>query len=67
MHNGQVLGPQAQDGLGPLQDRPALIAGKVERDVAELERLAAVVVSPFRKFIAGLPMKPATNRLAGRL
>ena len=63
----QMLGPDAVDerGLVPPARRPAAAAGSRRRPPPPAVPLCACSLASM-KFIAGEPMKPATNRLAGR-
>ena len=63
-----MLGAQPEDRLGPFQHRAAVIARKVDPMLAELEG-AAIFHGGSRagNSSTGEPMKPATNRFAGRL
>ena len=50
----------------PVCVTPAIVAELGERDRPSGEVSEPSAISPMRKFIAGEPMKPATNRFSGR-
>ena len=61
---GQMLGPQPDDDVRRLRSAPCTDAGSVTSPNGNLRPDAVGVAG--KKFIAGEPMNPATNRLAGR-